>query len=191
MLHVIGLLALSLLITGFIALAVLVLISGFAYWLAMSPISAAIRLRNLFKQPIQQPLEDTNQDATTDSSNDGGHKWSDKDKRLVYVINPSQSVQEPQPTCIAKKRGRKNLTRAGENMCAYYKEDKGAKHTEAGIESPSPTRPFHIRRHITFPVSHILAIVNKLRRRVNQSGKEPWHFKPPRKMQTVKMKTQR
>jgi len=171
--YAIGLLVLSLLITAVIVIGILFLMSGFAYWLTMLPSMKAAILRKFLKQP----LESTNQDATTDSSNEGREEGKQKHKPLVHRIYPTQSIQKLYPLPKARELRVNDFASIGENMCADGKENNRTQHPKASIEGLSPSRSLHsivsIARLLTFPISHIYAIVNKLRRRVNQSGKEP------------------
>jgi hypothetical protein len=179
MLHVIGLLVLSLLITTLIVFAVLILASGFAYWLATSPSTIAIQLRKLSNQPSNQPLENTNQDATTNPSNEEREEGKPKHKRLVHRIYSAKGIQKPHPLLEARELGVNNFASIRENMCTDSKENNGTQHPKANLEGFNPTGTFQrLYRYVSSSTPrHIRTIVNKLRRRVNQSGKEPVHAK--------------
>ena len=146
--YVIGLLALSLLITAVIVIGILFLMSGFAYWLAISPSTKVAKIRTLLKPLLKgtnQVLEGTNQDATTDSSNEGREKGEQKHKSLVYRIYPTQSIQKLYPLPKTREWGVNNFTRAGEDMRTDGKEDDGAKYTKTSIEGSIPRGVLHIR----------------------------------------------
>jgi len=169
--YVIGLLALSLLITAVIVIGILFLMSGFAYWLTTFPSMKAAILRKFLKQP----LESTNQDTTSDSSNEGREEGKQKHKPLVDCIYPLQSIQKPYPLPKARELGINDLASIGENVCTDSKENNETQHPKASIEGFSPRWTVHrFCGYVPFSISrHIRTIVNWLRRRVNQSGKEP------------------
>lgn len=171
MLYFIGLLVLSLLITALIVFAILVLASGFAYWLATSPSTIAIQLRKLSKQPPKQPLEETNQDTATNTSYDGSQQGGQKYKCLIYRLHPIQSIQKLYPLLKASKWGIDNFARTRESLCTNQKKNYKTEYPKAGIETFVPRRPFP--SWMTSPFWHMGTILTRLRKSVNENGKEP------------------
>jgi len=157
MLYVVGLLALSLLITASIVIVFLFLASRFAYWLATSPSTKAAKIRTLLK-PL---LEGTNQDTATDTSNEGSQQGRQKHKCLIYRLHPIQSIQKLYPLLKTRERGIDNFTGTGEDRRTYQKKNYRTEHPKTSIKSFVPRRPFPSWR--TFSQWHIGNIVNRLR----------------------------
>jgi len=167
MLYFIGLLALSLLITALIVFAFLFLASGFAYWLATSSSTKAARIRALLKQS----LEETNQDTATNASNDGSQQGRQKHKCLICRLHPIQSIQKLNPLLKPRERGIDNFAWARENLRTNQKKDYRTEYPKTSPKGFIPRRI--IPRWLTFSQRHIRTIVNWIRGRVNESGKEP------------------
>jgi len=173
MLYVGGLLVLSLLITAAIVIILLLFASAFAYWLVASTSTKSAKLRRLLA-PL---LKGANQDAATDASNDGGQEGEENAERLCYHVYPAQNIQKSEPLPETREWGGKNLTGAREHACTYRKEDDERQYANTSIEGLSPRRAS--RRYSVFSqFRHVLQIVNRLRRRVNHSGREPTYWPP-------------
>lgn len=167
MLYIVGLLALSLLITASIVIVFLFLASRFAYWLAISPNTKVAKIRALLK-PL---LEGTNQDTTTNTSNEGSQQGRQKHKCLIHRLHPVQSIQELYPLLKTRERRVDNFTRTGEDCRTYQKKNYRTERPKTSVKSFVPRRPFPGWR--TLSRWHIRSILGRLKRSVNQSGKEP------------------